>query len=98
MVSAGYVGGTLGSGIVFSVRIHNVLWISVVRGMRGVGGVCVWLGVVWVERGVRGLGFGFTNSVGTGGMAAWPACPQRTVNRAPIAGGGRVRHNLHSSL
>ena len=23
---------------------------------------------------------------------------QKTVNRAPIAGGGGVRHNLHSSL
>ena len=34
--------------------------------------VCVWLGAVWVERGggewMRGLGFGFTNPVGTGGM------------------------------
>ena len=29
--------------------------------------------------------------------SAWPAC-QKTVNRAPIAGGGEVRHNLHSSL
>ena len=25
---------------------------------------------------------------------AWPACP-KTVNWAPIAGGGRGRHNLH---
>ena len=24
--------------------------------------------------------------------------PKKTVNRAPIAGGGEVRHNLHSSL
>ena len=29
--------------------------------------------------------------------SAWPACP-KTVNRAPIAGGGEVRQNLHSSL
>ena len=29
--------------------------------------------------------------------SAWPAC-QKTVNRAPIAGGGEVQHNLHSSL
>ena len=29
--------------------------------------------------------------------SAWPACP-KTVNRAPIVGGGRFRHNLHSSL
>ena len=26
--------------------------------------------------------------------SAWPACP-KTGNRAPIAGGGRVQHNLH---
>ena len=30
--------------------------------------------------------------------SAWPACPKKTVNRASIAGGGRFRHNLHSSL
>ena len=33
------VGGTRGSGIVSSAA--DVLWMSVVRGMRGVGGVCV---------------------------------------------------------
>ena len=32
MVSAGYVGGTRGSGIVSSAA--DVLWMSVVRGMR----------------------------------------------------------------
>ena len=37
MVSAGHVGGTRGSGIVSSAA--DVLWMSVVRGMRGVGGV-----------------------------------------------------------
>ena len=48
MVSAGHVGGTRGSGIVSSAT--DVLWMSVVRGMRGVGGisVCVWLGAAWV--------------------------------------------------
>ena len=32
--------------------------------------VCVWLGAAWVERGewMRGLGLGFTNPVGTGGV------------------------------
>ena len=34
--------------------------------------VCVWLGVVWVERGggewMRELGLGFINPVGTGGV------------------------------
>ena len=37
MVSAGNVGGTCGSGIVSSTA--DVVWMSVVRGMRGVGGV-----------------------------------------------------------
>ena len=31
------------------------------------------------------------------GGSAWPACP-KTVNRAPIVGGGRFRHNMHSNL
>ena len=38
MVSAGHVGGTRGSGIVSSAA--DVLWMSVVCGMRGVGGAC----------------------------------------------------------
>ena len=38
MVSAGHVGGTRGSGIVSSAA--DVLRMSVVRGMRGVGVVC----------------------------------------------------------
>ena len=38
VVSAGYVGGTHGSGIVSSA--DDVLWMNVVRGMRGVVGVC----------------------------------------------------------
>ena len=33
-----YVGSTPGSGIVSSAA--DVLWMSVARGMRGVGGVC----------------------------------------------------------
>ena len=48
VVSAGNVGGTRGSSIVSSAA--DVLGMSVVRGMSGVGGVCVWLGVAWVER------------------------------------------------
>ena len=52
----------------------DVLWMSVVRGMKGVGRVCVcvWLGEAWVKSGrgegewMRGLGLGFTNPVGTG--------------------------------
>ena len=38
MVSAGHVGGTRGSGIVSSAA--DVLWLGVVRGMRGIDGVC----------------------------------------------------------
>ena len=49
MVSAGHVGGTRGSSIVSSAA--DVLWMSVVRGMRGVGGVCVWLSAAWVVSG-----------------------------------------------
>ena len=50
VVSAGHVGSTRGSGIVSSAA--DVLWMSVVPGVRGVGGVCVcvWLGAAWVER------------------------------------------------
>ena len=51
MVSAAHAGGTHGSGIVSSAA--DVIWMSVVRGMRGVGEgcVCVWLGAARVERG-----------------------------------------------
>ena len=56
MVSAGHVGGIHGLGIVSGA--DDVLWMSVVGGMRGVVGyvrcVCVWLGAAWVERGVSG--------------------------------------------
>ena len=38
MVSAVHVSGTRGSGIVCSAT--DVLWMSVVRGMRRVRGVC----------------------------------------------------------
>ena len=38
MVSAGHVGCTRDSSIVSSAA--DVLWMSVVRGMRGVGEVC----------------------------------------------------------
>ena len=37
MVSVWHVGGTCGSGFMSSPA--DVLWMSVVRGMRGVGGV-----------------------------------------------------------
>ena len=38
MVNVGHVGGTHGSGIVLSSAV-DVLWMRVVRGMRGVGEV-----------------------------------------------------------
>ena len=38
MVSAWHVGGTRGSGIVSSAA--DILWMSVVSGTRGFGGVC----------------------------------------------------------
>ena len=67
MVSAWYVGGTRGSGIVSSAA--DVLWMrGVVKCVRC---VCVWLGDAWTERGgewMRGLGLGFTNPIRTGGM------------------------------
>ena len=58
VVSTWHVGGTRGSGIVSSA--DDVLWISAVRAMRGVGGVCeicmclARVGGVWVERGAVG--------------------------------------------
>ena len=56
VVGAGHVGGTRGSGNVSSTA--DVLWMSVVRGMRGVGGVCemcMWLAHgAWVQREVSG--------------------------------------------
>ena len=71
-MSAGHesVCGTRGSGIVS--RAADVLWMSVVRGVRGIGGVCEICmclgrgreGVEWI----RGLALGFTNPVGTGGV------------------------------
>ena len=73
VVSSGHVGGTRGSGIVSSAA--DVLWISVVRGMIGVGIVyeicmCLAQGGVGGEGGewMRGLSLGFTNPVGTGGV------------------------------
>ena len=59
--------GTRGSGIVSSAA--DVLWMSVVRGMRGVCEMCMCLarGGVGGEE-VRGLGLGFTNPVGNGGV------------------------------
>ena len=70
VVSAEQVGGTRGSAIVSSAA--DVLGMSVVRGMRGVGGVCE-LCMCLARSGVRGewiigFGLGFTNPVGTGGV------------------------------
>ena len=70
-MSLGHVDGIHGSGIVSSAA--GVLWMSVVRGMRGVGGVCE-MCMCLARRGVggeegewmRGLCLGSTNPVGTG--------------------------------
>ena len=58
-----------GSDIVSSA--DDVLWMSVVRGMRGVGDVCemcMRLTRGGVGEWMRGLGLGFTNPVGAGGV------------------------------
>ena len=72
MVSAGHVGGTHGSGIVSIAA--DVLWMSVVCGMRGVGGVCEMCMCLarlrpWVERGRvdERIGFGLYQSCGNRG-------------------------------
>ena len=59
----------------FRYCVYGMLWMSVVRGMRGVGGVhemcmCLARGGVRGEGGewIRGLGLGVTNPVGTGGV------------------------------
>ena len=66
-----YVGGTLGSGIEFTVQVlcaADALGMSVVRGMRGVGKMCMCLAQDGVGCGGRGVcewirGMGFTNPV-----------------------------------
>ena len=54
MVNAGHVGGTRGSGMVFSAA--DMFWMSVgcEKLVEYVRCVCVWLGTVWVERVVSG--------------------------------------------
>ena len=55
VVSAWYVGGTRGSGIVSSA--DDVLGMSVVRGMRGIGGVCeMCMCLAWGDVGGEGMG------------------------------------------
>ena len=52
-MSAEHVGGTRGSGIVSSAA--DVLWMIVVRGMRGIGGVCE-MRMCLARGGVGGVG------------------------------------------
>ena len=67
------MGGTRGSGIVSSTA--DVLWMSVVRGIRGVDAVCEvcmclarsGVGGEGYER-MRGLGLGFNSPVGSRGV------------------------------
>ena len=68
VVSAWHVCGTRGSGIVSSAA--DVLCMSVVRWMRGVGEVCE-MCMCLARGGVGGewmIGLGFTNPVRTGGI------------------------------
>ena len=71
----------------------DVLEKSVVRGMRGVGGVCeICMCLVregWGVRGewVRGFGLGFNNHVGTGGVLDVSLCLD-CVGVCSIGGGG----------
>ena len=51
VVVSACMSGTRGSGVMSNTG--DVLEMSVVRGVGGVC-VCVWLGAVWVERGVSG--------------------------------------------
>ena len=54
VVGAGHVSGTRGSGILSSAA--NVLWMSVVRGMRGDGGVCeMCMRLAWGGVGADGM-------------------------------------------
>ena len=55
--------GTPGSGIVF--RVAHVLWMSVVRGMRGIGGVCEMVVCLALGNvGGKGVVFGIYQSFG----------------------------------
>ena len=102
MVSAGHVVGTRGSGIVCSAA--DVLLMSVVRGMRGGGGVCGMC--MCLDRGgmggdggewMRGLDLGYTNHVGIGGVLdvsvfwlRWCEWCRRRMGRGFGPGSGRV--------
>ena len=73
VVSAVHVDGTRGLGIGYNAA--DMLWMSVVREMRGVGEVCevcicLARGRVCGEGGEerRGFGLGFTNPVRVGGV------------------------------
>ena len=63
MVSAGHVRSTRGSGIVFSAA--DVLWMSGVRWMRGVGGVCE-MCMCLARSGVGGEGGEWMRGLGLG--------------------------------
>ena len=69
-LSAWNVGATRGSGIVSSAA--DVLWMSVVRGMRGVGEVCDMCTYTYTVfdsgRQDERIGFGLINPVRRGGV------------------------------
>ena len=71
MVNAGHVVGTRVPGIVFSAA--DVLWMSLLHGMRGVCDMCMCLarggtGGEWRVVVDERIGFVFTNPVGVGGV------------------------------
>ena len=88
MVTAGH-----GSGIVSSAA--DVMWMSVVRGMRGVGGVCEMCMFIcifvcgcrtWMCLDITRF---YEEQRQPSRRSAWPACP-KTVNGTPIVGAGGI--------
>ena len=85
-------------GFINPVGTGGVLDTCLCFGYSGVGGD-------WVDAWTRVVGTGLvsTSPAFVSSSASHPTGPhgrhaQKTVNRDPIAGGGKVRHKLHSSL
>ena len=60
------MGGTRGSGVVCGAE--DMLEVSGARGVGGVCEMCMCLAHGRVREWMRGLGLGFTNHIGTGGV------------------------------
>ena len=97
--NAGHVGGTRGSDIVSSAA--DMLWRSVVRGMRGVGGVCE-MCMCLARGGMGGEGvvderIGFYQSCGNRGSVGrvfmfWLRWCRRGVGRGGLRSGTYIQH------